>query len=287
MGAMILISIEQGFIFSLLAIGVMLTFRILDIADLSVEGTFPLGAFVFAKFAHIFLPPVSMVLSFFAGCLAGYFTYFLYKKVKIAPILAGILTMTILYTVNLRLTGQSNVPLMDAPSMFDFFSGTWGKLISLAFIALIIKLALDWFFKTEKGYLLLATGDNEDLVKSLGQKPDKFYCLGLVLSNGLAALAGCLAAQYQGYVDISMGQSMIVTALASLIIGETSFQKLPIRGTSRCILGAIVYRIIYGLALYMGLTPDDLKAITGLLVIIFIAYNNLSKQVLKKGVKAC
>ncbi len=287
MGEMILVSIQQGFIFSLLAIGVMLTFRILDIADLSVEGTFPLGAFFFAKFAETFMLPVTILFSFFAGCLAGYFTYFLYKKVKIAPILAGILTMTILYTVNLRLTGQSNLPLMDVPSLFSVFSTKGGKLLILALIALGIKVLLDWFFKTEKGYLLVVTGDNEDLVKSLGQKPNHYYCLGLVLSNGLAALAGCLAAQYQGYADISMGQSMIVTALASLIIGETTFQSLPLKKTSRCILGAILYRIIYGLALYLGLGPDDLKAVTGLLVIVFIAYNNTSRNILKKGVQRC
>ena len=287
MGEMILVSIQQGFIFSLLAIGVMLTFRILDIADLSVEGTFPLGAFFFAKFAGTWMLPVTILFSFLAGCLAGYFTYFLYKKVKIAPILAGILTMTILYTVNLRLTGQSNLPLMDVPSLFSVFSTKGGKLLILALIALGIKFLLDWFFKTEKGYLLVVTGDNEDLVKSLGQKPNHYYCLGLVLSNGLAALAGCLAAQYQGYADISMGQSMIVTALASLIIGETTFQSLSLKKTSRCILGAILYRIIYGLALYLGLGPDDLKAVTGLLVIAFIAYNNASKNILKKGVQRC
>lgn len=279
----LLVSIQQGLIFALLAMGVLISFRILDIADLSVEGSFPLGAFLFARFTSSMGSPGAMALSFLGGALAGGLTYFLYKKVKIAPILAGILTMTILYTVNLRVGGQSNIPLMTEPTIFQKVTSDLGKLGILLAIAMVIKWILDWFFKTEMGYLLTVTGDNEDLVLQLGENPNKYVCIGLVLSNALAGLSGCLSAQFQGYVDISMGQSMIVTALASLIIGETTLKKLPLKKTTRCILGAIFYRLIYGLALYVGLGPDDLKAVTGILVIVFIAYNNFGQSLSLKG----
>lgn len=274
-GPVLLVSVEQGLVFSLLAIGVMLTFKVLDIADLSVEGTFPLGAFVFARAITGGLSPVTgMIFGFAAGCIAGGLTYFLYKKVHIAALLSGILTMTILHTVNLRITGKSNVPLLNYPSIFDGIDDSYRILLLLG-IALIVKFALDWFFKTEKGYLLTVTGDNEELVKALGENPDKYTLLGLVLSNGLVSLSGSMMAQFQGYIDITMGQTMIVNALASIIIGDTLFknsQKLKL--TTRAILGAIIYRIIYGIALHIGLNPDDLKAITALIVIVFIAYNN-------------
>ncbi|MDO5713809.1 MAG: ABC transporter permease [Tissierellia bacterium] len=288
-GPILLVSVEQGFVFSLLAIGVMLTFKILDIADLSVEGTFPLGAFVFAKMITQGLSPgIGMALGFLAGCLAGSLTYFLYKKVHIAALLSGILTMTILHTANLRITGKSNVPLLNFPNIFDYFGGK-NKLIILFAIALVIKLLLDWFFKTEKGYLLTVTGDNEKLVRALGENPNKYTFLGLVLSNGLVSLSGSLMAQFQGYIDITMGQSMIVTALASIIIGDTLLKNSKkLRLTTRAILGAIIYRIIYGIALHIGLNPDDLKAITAFIVIIFIAYNNITafrtgQKQIKKG----
>lgn len=280
----LLVSVEQGLVFALLALGVMITFKILDIADLSVEGTFPLGAFVFAKALTMEVAPgLGMVLAFIAGGLAGALTYFLYKKVHIAALLSGILTMTIMHTVNLRITGKSNVPLLNYPSIFDMTQGQY-KIVILLVIALVIKVIMDWFFKTEKGYLLTVTGDNESLVRALGENPNKYTLFGLVLSNALVALSGSLMAQFQGYIDISMGQSMIVTALASIIIGDTILKdSTKIRLTTRAIIGAIIYRIIYGLALHFGLNPDDLKAITALIVIVFIAYNNFSA--LKVGEK--
>ncbi|MDO5037101.1 MAG: ABC transporter permease [Tissierellia bacterium] len=277
MQEILLASLEQGLIFSLLAVGVMITFRLLDIADLSVEGTFPLGAFVLAwGFASNLNPFLGLVLAFVAGSLAGLFTYFLYKKLAIPAILAGILTMTILYTVNLKINGTSNVPLATETTLFDLSQALPDVLI-LGVIVLVMKLALDWFLQTEQGYLLKVTGDNDSLVRSLGQNPNRYLALGLLLSNGLAALSGALMAQYQGFVDITMGQSMIVTALASIVIGEAIFRyNKSLKITSRGILGALIYRIIYGLAIHFGLNPDDLKAITALIVIAFIAYNNLS-----------
>lgn len=171
MNSLMTISIEQGLIFAVLAMGVFITYKILDFPDLSVEGTFPFGAFIFARFATLGLDPIiSTVLAFVFGLLAGVITYFLHIKMKIAPILAGILTMTILYSINLRINGKANIPLYNSPSVFSLGN----KIVVLVIIVMLIKVLMDMFLKTEIGYLLIATGDNETLVKSLGVSCDKF-----------------------------------------------------------------------------------------------------------------
>ncbi len=270
-------SLEVGLIFSILAIGVVLTYKVLDVADLSVEGTFPLGAFIFAALAVNGADPIiAIIFSFIGGMCAGLLTYLLYKKLKIAALLAGILTMTMLYSINLRITGKSNVPLFEFGSIFKKFEFL-PRLAVLVIIVLILKLILDYFFKTEQGYLLIVTGDNESLVKSLGKNPEVYILAGFMLSNALVALSGSLMAQHQGFADAQMGTSMIVTALASIIIGDTILKNnRKLKYTTRAIMGAILYRIISGLAIHMGLNPNDLKLITALIVIVFIAYNNVS-----------
>ena len=192
---------------------------------------------------------------------------------KIAPILAGILTMTILYSVNLRINGKANIPLYNDGSLFDYGN----KIVVLAVIVMIIKVLMDMFLKTEIGYLLIATGDNETLVKSLGVSCNKFKLLGLILSNGIVAVSGALMAQSQGFSDINMGTSIIVSALASIIVGDTILRKSnKINGTTRAILGAVSYKIMGGLAIDLGFAPTDLKAISAIIVIVFIGYNNMS-----------
>lgn len=274
MNPLLITSIEQGLIFSVLAIGVYITYKILDFPDLSVEGTFPLGAFVFAKFALLgFNPILSTILAALFGSLAGVITYTLHIKLKIKPILAGILTMTILYSINLRIhENKSNIPLYQVESILALGQ----KLMVLAVIVLIVKVAMDLFLKTELGYLLIATGDNESLIKSLGISPNSLKLIGLMISNGAVGLSGALMAQSFGFADINMGASIIVTALASIIIGD-SFMKNSriIKGTTRAIIGAISYRLIGGLAIQLGLPPTDLKAISAIIVIVFIGYNNL------------
>lgn len=289
MNALIITSIEQGLIFAVLAMGVTLTYKILDIADLSVEGTFPLGAFVYAKFVILGLSPVaSSLLAFGYGAIAGLLTALLFVKLKIKPLLSGILTMTILYSVNLRLNGKANIPLFKYDSIFMNIP----KWLVLIFIVLVIKILLDLFLKTEVGYLLIATGDNEVLVRSLGKDSNVYKIVGLMLSNGLVGMSGALMAQYQGFVDITMGSSIIVMGLASIIIGETirknsSFLSL----TTRAIIGAIVYKLIGGIAIDLGLKPTDLRAISAIIVILFISYNNFSspfmQKLKKKGGKTC
>ena len=275
----ILTSVEQGLIFGILAMGVFITYKILDMADLSVEGTFPFGAFLFAKFISLGINPIlSTLLACLFGSLAGLLTTLLFTQLKIRPILAGILTMTILYSVNLKINGRSNIPLFDYDSVFDLGS----TLLVLFIIALLVKVLLDLFLKTETGYLLIATGDNEALVKSLGENCNKYKLIGLMIANGLVALSGALMAQHQGFVDITMGASIIVVALASIIIGDTIKKKSSLlKSTTRVIIGAIIYKIIGGIAIDLGLNPDDLKAVNAFIVIAFIAYNNVALDLFK------
>lgn len=278
--SLITTSIEQGLIFSVLAMGVFITYKILDIADLSVEGTFPMGAFAFAKFIMMgFNPIVSTLLAFCFGTIAGLLTATLFIKLKIKPLLAGILTMTILYSANLRINGKSNIPLFKYDSLFknDSPFKIVPTIIILLIIAIVVKIILDQFLKTETGYLLITTGDNESLVRSLGANSNKYKLIGLMIANGLVALSGALMAQYQGFADITMGSSIIVVALASIIIGDTIRKNSNgLKLTTRAIFGAIVYKIIGGLAIELGLDPQDLRAINAIIVIIFISYNNFA-----------
>ena len=281
MSGLLQVTIEQGLIFSVLSIGVYITYKILDFPDLSVEGTFPLGAFVFAKFILLGASPgTATLMALLAGAAGGLVTYTLNIRFRIKAILAGILTMTLLYSVNLRINGKSNIGLSSFETIFDSF----GKMTVLIVVVFAVKLLMDRFLKLETGYLLIATGDNETLVKSLGQNSDRYKMMGLMISNALVALSGALMAQSQGFVDITMGNSIIVVALASIIIGDTVMQRSSIlKGTTRAIIGAVAYKMIGGLAIEMGLAPTDLKAISAFIVIAFLAYNNMKTSKLKSA----
>lgn len=281
MSGLLQVTIEQGLIFSVLSIGVYITYKILDFPDLSVEGTFPLGAFVFAKFILLGASPgTATLMALLAGAAGGLVTYMLNIRFRIKAILAGILTMTLLYSVNLRINGKSNIGLSSFETIFDSF----GKMTVLIVVVFAVKLLMDRFLKSETGYLLIATGDNETLVKSLGQNSDRYKMMGLMISNALVALSGALMAQSQGFVDITMGNSIIVVALASIIIGDTVMQRSSIlKGTTRAIIGAVAYKMIGGLAIEMGLAPTDLKAISAFIVIAFLAYNNMKTSKLKSA----
>lgn len=280
MNTLILTSIEQGLIFSILAIGVTITFKILDFADMSVEGTFPLGAFIFAKFITAgFSPILSTLLSFAFGSLAGLITYTLNIKLKIKALLSGILTATMLYSLNLRINGKSNIGLFNFDSIYDGFE----PVIILIVIVFTVKILMDLFLKTEVGYLLIATGDNETLVRSLGENSNKYKLIGLMLSNGLVSLSGALMAQYQGFSDINMGTSIIVVAIASIIVGDTILRNSKLlKLTSRAIIGALIYKFIGAVAIDLGLAPTDLKAINAIIVILFLSYNTFSPVKMRK-----
>lgn len=277
-------SIEVGLIFSILAMGYMLTYKYLKYYDLSLEGTYPLGAFLAAVLIQQGLNPYLGILgAIICGGLAGLLTYFFYKKIKVDPLLSGILTLTMLYSINLKIGGASNIPLAGKANIF-FNLPKWAFLLV---IAILVKIAIDYYLKSEVGYLLKITGNNRKLVKQLGKNPDTYIMLGLVLSNALIALSGGLMANYQGFADIQMGTAMIVTGLASIIIGDTIMKSSDkLKDTSRAILGALIYRLISGLAIYLGLNPNDLKLVTALIVIGFIVYNNyLGSRNYKRMVK--
>lgn len=277
-------SVEIGLIFGVLAMGYMLTYKILEYYDLTLEGSYPLGAFLTAAAITSGLNPyLGLILSILGGAAAGSVTYCLYKKIKVEPLLTGILTLTMLYSINLKIKGVSNIPVAQYPSIF----GSLPKWPILLVFVVIIKVLIDYFLRSEQGYLLKVTGNNRKLVKSLGKDPDTYVFLGLLISNALIGLAGGLMTNYQGFADIGMGTAMVVTGLASLIIGDTiAKNSTGLRDTTRAIIGAIVYRIISGLAIFFGLNPNDLKLITALIVIAFIAYNNyLGKRQHRKLVK--
>ena len=281
MNTLILTSIEQGLIFSVLAIGVTITFKILDFADMSVEGTFPLGAFLFVKFITSgFSPFISTFLSFVFGSLAGLLTYTLHIKLKIQALLSGILTASILYTINLRLNGKSNIGLFSYDSIYDGYK----PVIVLIIIVITVKVLMDMFLKTEVGYLLIATGDNETLVKSLGEDSNKYKLIGLMLSNGLVALSGALMSQYLGFAEITSGVGIIIVAIASIIVGDTILRNRRfLKTTSRAITGALIYKFIGALAIDLGLAPTDLRAINAIIVILFLSYNTFSPVKIKKA----
>ncbi|MDL2311245.1 ABC transporter permease, partial [Peptostreptococcaceae bacterium OttesenSCG-928-C18] len=271
-------TIEQGLIYTILGIGVYLTYKVLDIADLSVDSTFPFGALLFARFATMGLDPIIGTIGTFAlGTLTGLLAALLCIKLKIKPLLAGILNMTILYSINLRINGKANVPLGRVDTIFDYFTvgnKYWDRIIVMILIVVVVKILVDKYLRTESGYMLVATGDNKALVRSLGESANKYIIIGLMLSNGLVALSGALLSQSQKFADMQMGPGTIVIALASIIIGETIFRYRSIRGTTRVLMGAIIYKLINAIALEAGLQPSDFKMVTGIIVVLFIAYNN-------------
>lgn len=273
---------EQGFLFSIMVLGVYITYKILEFPDLSVDGTFPLGAAVTASLLCKGINPViACALSVLAGMGAGFVTGLLNVKFKITNILSGILVMIGLYSINLRIMGKANVPLFDKRTIFSM---DIPPIIVIIILALAVKLSLDLLFKTKFGFVLKATGDNQRMVTSLGIDIGIIKIIGIMLSNGLVALAGSIMAQYQRFSDVGMGSGIIVMGLASIIMGETILRALPRKfGTSCALAGSLLYKGSIALALKAGLPPTDLKLITSVIVITALAvYNRSSKAKLKK-----
>jgi len=279
-------SIETGIIFAIMALGVYLTFRILDFPDLTVDGSFVTGGAVAAVMIFFGYPPIlasfsALIIGFFVGCITG----ILHTRGKINPLLSGILMMTALYSINLRIMGltfedrptRPNIPLLDNDTIFtpiDQWSQALGiesyaTIIYLGMIALIFKFITDIFLKTEIGLAIRATGDNKRMIRSFSANTDSLTILGLGISNAYVAFAGSLFAQYNKFADVNMGIGMIVVGLASVIIGEALFGKKTIaRATFAVLCGAIIYRIIIGFALAnKWLDSSDQRLITALIVI--------------------
>jgi len=286
--------LEHGLLFSIVALGVYITFRILNFPDLTVDSSFTLGAAIVAiTLIQGMNPFFALFFASIAGAIAGFFTGILHTRLKITPLLAGIITMVGLYSINLRIMGRPNIPLFGVKNtIIDIFEKIplrreLAVLLGSFLILIFLKILLDLFFKTEFGLTIRATGDNEEMAKTQGINPDITKIVGISLSNGLVAFSGGLFAQYQGFADIGMGIGMIIIGLAMVIIGETIFRKKGIEmATLAVILGAVVYRFIVALALKygynIGFRPTDLKLITAILVILALSAPFLRSK--KKGV---
>ncbi|HIU34875.1 MAG TPA: ABC transporter permease [Candidatus Pullichristensenella excrementigallinarum] len=276
----LLISIlEEGLIYGIMALGVYITYRVLNFPDLSVDGTFPLGACVtgalIASGAH---PVAALCASFGCGLLAGLVTGLLHVRLKITDLLSGILVMTGLWSVNLVvLGGKSVLPFYNAPTIFN--SGLAALLpealyrrrvlILLALVVLIVKLAVDAYFRTKNGLLLRATGDNACFVSSLAIDPGRMKVLGLMLGNGLAALSGSVLAQQAESANVSSGTGMVVMGLASVIIGGSLFGRMKfLRPTTAVLLGSIVYKACLVLAMQLGLPTNYLKLLMSAIFVV-------------------
>jgi putative ABC transport system permease protein len=284
--SLVVTSLEQGLVFGIMALGVYITFKVLDFPDLTVDGSFPLGAAV----ASILIfnganPFFASLLAAAAGMVAGYITGLLNTKGKITGLLAGILTMTALYSVNLRVMGRSNVTLLNARTIFTYIESwgiprQWVFMAAFILVSVVIKILLDSFLKTQLGFALRATGDNPGMARALGVNTDAMKMMGLSISNGLVALSGSLVAQYQGFSDIGMGIGTIVSGLASVIIGEMIIGEKSISfATFSALLGSFIYRLSVGIALRLGFAATDLKLLTTVLVIIALGTPQIRKIV--------
>lgn len=285
------ISVELGLLYSLIAISIVISFKYLNIADLTVDGSFTLGAAIVAASIRVwgFDPFSALILSMLFGAIAGLCTGTLSTKFKTDPLLAGILIMTMLYSVNLRIMQQANISLLNTKNIFSFISSFTGQNVSyLLFVLAITILAIiffNYFLKTELGGIIRATGDNPTFVKLLGKKSSNYKILGLMISNATVALCGGIVAQRQGFADVNMGIGILVIGLASLIIGNaifpTSKHKILLTLIS-AIIGSIGYQLALGLALRAGLAASDLKLITGLIVILAIGLSKLKTHPYKQ-----
>lgn len=289
-------AVESGAIYAIMALGVYLSFRVLDFPDLTVDGSFVTGAAVAAISIISGVSPVlATILGALAGFLAGCITGILHTKGKINNLLSGILMMIALYSINLRIMQSPQVSLLNEASIkaqitsiwektgidnllnnflamlgLERFPSTWGIAIVMLLLIFIIKFVADYFLKTETGLALRATGDNQRMIRSFSANTDILIILGIGISNGLVALSGALIAQHGGFADVGMGIGMIISGLASVIIGEALFGvKTVARATLAVVLGAIVYRIVVTLALRVEfLDTGDMKLITALLVVV-------------------
>jgi putative ABC transport system permease protein len=275
----------EGLIYGIMVLGVFLTFRVLNFADMTVDGSFPLGAAIMAVMLIKGLPPAAaMAIAFAGGALAGLVTALIHTRLKIPDLLSGILTMTMLYSVNLRvMSNRANLSLLRVPTLFTrladrvgtFMDERLALVIFCVLVVFLIKIVLDLFFHTDYGLSMGALGANPQLVISQGMNPDIIKMSGICLANGLVAVSGSFTAMYQGFADVNLGSGMIVSGLASLMIGEFLIRSNRISMlTLRVILGSILYRALMYLArnygYYIHMTANDLKLITGLLIILSI-----------------
>lgn len=280
--------LEEGLVYALMALGVYITYKILDFPDLSVDGTFPLGAAVTVRLMIAGVHPVlCMLVAVAVGVLAGMVTGLIHVKFRVRDLLSGIIVMTALYSINLRIAGRANVPIFSQETIFE--NSFWDNMIPaeiapyltagiLLVIVLIVKVLLDLYLKTKSGYLLRAAGDNEVLVTSLAKDKGVVKILGLAIANGFAGLAGSVYCQMNGFFEISTGTGTMVIGLASVIIGISLFGKLSfVKATTAVVMGSVVYKACVSIAIALGLGASDLKMITAVLFLVILVVSNRRK----------
>ena len=287
---MFLGALSQGLLWGVMAIGVYITYRVLNYADLTAEGSFTLGAAVTARLitSGAFDPLTSTIIAIITGVMAGAVTGFLHTVLRVPPLLSGILSMTGLYSINLRIMGMSNIPLVrGTDTLLTLIGGIFGVegrnesaiLVGLIFVVVVILL-LRLFFNTELGYVLRATGDNEHMVKAQGVSTKKMKILGLMLGNACVALSGALIFQFQGFADIGMGVGVIVAGIASVIIGEVVFNdKHSHRSLVAVVLGSILYRLIIAFVLGRGINPNDFRLISAIVLALALSMPLIRGQI--------
>lgn len=283
--ALVVNMFEQGFLFGFLGLGVLITFRFFRFPDLTAEGSYPLGGAVAAALLVAGFDPFSAtLLAVLAGAGAGVLTALIHTKLKINNIIAGIVVMTALYTVNLRVMGRANTPLLDTPTVFSDIvaalnalgvpvkESAVGNIVILLVAVVAASVLLTAFFRTDLGLAVRATGENEAMIRSLGVDTDRTKMVGLALSNGFIALSGALVAQNHGFADIGMGIGILVTGAAAVLIGEAIFGDRTIGWwIAAALTGVVIYRLLVALALRVGLEPIDLRLITAVLLLMALA----------------
>ena len=277
----------EGLIYGIMVLGVFVTFRVLNFADMTVDGSFPLGGAVMAVLLLKGVPIFAAVmLAAICGMIAGLITALIHTSLKVPDLLAGILTMTMLYSVNLRImSDRANISLLRVETVFSWAEGisggnAWVSVALLVIILLVIKCLLDIFFHTDFGLTMGALGSNPQMIISQGMNPDVLKTAGIALANGLAAMAGAFASMYNGFADVGSGTGVVVSGLASLMLGEFLLRSNRIGvQTFRVLLGSVVYRALMYLArsygYTIGMSANDLKLITGILIILCLAVSQI------------
>lgn len=292
--ALILSVLEQGMIYAIMALGVYITYKILDFPDLTVDGSFPMGAAIACILISKGMNPyVTLPISFVAGALVGMITGMIHVKLKVRDLLSGIIMMTALYTVNLRIAGRANLPIYNQDNIFDnqFINVIFPpalekyKTVIIIFVIMILtKYILDWYMNSQSGFMLRAVGDNEAIVTSLGVDKGMVKIIGLSIANGLVSLSGCIFANQQRFFDISSGTGTVVIGLASVIIGTSIFKKVTfLRVTSSVIIGSLIYKACVAVAIRVIPASSDLKLVTAVLFLVILVIGTDRKKKVKKN----
>lgn len=284
--------IEEGLIYAIMALGLYITYKILDFPDLSVDGTFPLGAAVTVMLILKGVNPfLTLFLAFLTGAFAGCITGIIHVKFKVRDLLSGIIVMTALYSLNLRIAGKANVPIFSQETIFE---NAWLEsmvpealepyLVALILLVIVVvcKILLDLYLNTRSGFLLRAAGDNDVLVTSLAKDKGMVKILGLAIANGFASLAGCVYCQQKGFFEISTGTGTMVIGLASVIIGMKLLKRFSsVKATTAVITGSVVYKACVSIAIAMGMAASDLKLITAVLFLVILVVSNRTEGKVK------